>query len=462
MQYAHINALKLNSDIRASFNHHVNQLAVTDTAEFPLAFNVEMPAGTDYKYGNFSFLFRDFSCNGISETDIDISKCVIDGNKLSIALKLNALRIAGRYSINAKEAPYIDMDTAGNLRELEDRDLLAEEAGADSGQPTTPIDPQKQDAYLDNARGQRDRLMDTPNGQTMMGAYNQHNETYNELFNKSAAARKAWYAGGATAQMADDTHGAVLNNDVVNSSSKKYNGNVTYNMNAFTQHLNVVVNTANLDPDFDPYDPNSQPNPDSKYFQASMAALNFSKAVSTTGNTDQQVNELTSEQVHDHVKTSDIDPPASSMDELQNIISQSSGFAGADEAAEKGWVVLNEEQRTMVRRWLFEGTRQKAYERNNISKPIWTGECEAFLANTEAEIEITLEPSGSPAAISDTRLSIPAFEFSIGDAHWSGSAAEVVRERLSQIFFVKSLLYSQVEKGIRSILGLSVTKALGM
>lgn len=113
-----------------------------------------------------------------------------------------------------------------------------------AGDDSDPSSDNKQEIYLAQAREQRARLMDTPNGQKLMGLYNEHNEVYDEAFKNQALLRRHWKAEGATANMADDTHQAIKNNDVVNKKDKKYKNGLGYNANAFTQQLNVAVGTA--------------------------------------------------------------------------------------------------------------------------------------------------------------------------------------------------------------------------
>jgi hypothetical protein len=252
----------------------------------------------------------------------------------------------------------------------------------------------------------------------------------------------------------------VNTNNVVNPKSKTYGKGVTYNGNAFVQQLNLVVNTASTDPKFNPWDPKAKPNPDSKYTKASLAALSFGKAVSTTGNTNKQVTELTSEQVYKQVDKFDQEPPQSSVPELQNVLKQGMSGAGADEANENGWVILDEEQRNMVRLWVHSNIREKANAKKIVSEPLWSGSCHASIRGVEVSLDIMMNPETRELDIKNTSILLPVFEFEITDSTWTGKIAEVVRERLSQIYFVKSLIHQQVEAGLKSLLQVSVLNVL--
>lgn len=449
---------KMDPAIRKALRNERHTLRIKDTAEYPLAFNVEMPEGHPYRNANISFRFDHFIGSGMSNTRIDKDRSFVDGDGIRICLEWKEIKIKAKYAINVREAPLIDLDTAGTLLAFNDqRDLLLT-AGADAGN-APGLQPEEQQAFLDNARKQRTRLMDTPNGQQLMGIYNEHNEVYNEVFVNSEAARTTWQADGATAEMAKDTHAAVQNNGVVNSGSRTYAGGVSYNSNAFVQQLNICVNTANADPDFNPWDPNAKPDPNSKYIKASLAALSFGKAVNTTGNDDKKVTPLKAEDVYTHVNNFAQPAPKTDIGELQNILSQGNNPAGGDEAAEKGWMILDEEQRKMVRRWIHMGIRQKANAKSSPSSPLWEGDCTAFIRNSSVMIDLAYQPGNAKADLKSTRPDLPVFEFEIDDAAWTGTAATIVRERLGRLYFIKSLIASQVAAGIRTIAALAVADA---
>jgi hypothetical protein len=267
----------------------------------------------------------------------------------------------------------------------------------------------------------------------------------------------AWNADGVTALMAKDTHSAVLNNTDVNPTDKTYGGQ-TYNGNAFVQQLNICVNTVNIDPSFDPWDPNSQPDPDSKYIKASLAALSFGKVVNTTGNDGKTVTVLSPDDIYGHVNQFSQAPPTTSMEELQNILAQGSGDAGADEAAENGWIVLDEEQRRMVKRWIHLGVREKANEKSNISKPLWKGGASATIKHTTMVLQLLLQPGASQPVVKEMSVNLPAFELDIDDRGWTGATAGIVRDRLGRLHFVKSLVAEQIISGIKTMAAVAATR----
>lgn len=448
---------QLEQNIQKALTKKKSTFTIKDTDEFPLAFNTEMPKGYEHTNGHISFLFKDFNCSGLENILIDRKKSQKKGNNLHLHLLLDNLNVKGKYEIRSKYAPLVDLDTAGNMLNYGDTSLArVAGAGSGNGSKVTPEDAEK---YLDNAREQRTRLMDKPNGQKIMTSYNEHNEVYNEVFVKSASTRNTWNAQGATAEMAADTNSATdpNGNGVINSKTKEYSGGVTYNTNAFVQQLSISVNTISTDPNFNPWDPNAKPNPNSKYTKASLAALNFGKSVATTGNTDKKVTELTAGQVYDHVDSFSGTPPQTTEAELQNIIQQGMGNGGAEEAAKNDWYILDEEQRKMVRCWIHESVLQQEFDDKNISKPFLDGICSSEIKDVEIEIEMDLNDSKKPPKI---KIQLPVFEFDIDDAHWTGKIATVIRERLAHIYFIKSLIHHQIEAGIKNIVLKSIIPSL--
>ncbi|WP_346882206.1 hypothetical protein [uncultured Algibacter sp.] len=466
--------MKSNNKHWNQLEHHVQKalaerktaFSIKDTNEFPLAFNTKMPNGFGYEKGHISFLFKDFTCSGLDNMQLIKNKSVKKDGKKYIHLCLDNLKVKGHYEIKSKYAPSIDIDTAGSMLNYQD-ESLAKMAGADSADGTK-ITPTEAEGYLDNAREQRTRLMNQPNGQKIMASYNEHNEVYNEVFVKSAATRTTWNAQGATAEMAKHTNDATAskNNDIIiNSNDKLYAGGVTYDSNAFVQKLNIVVNTISTDPKFNPWDPNAKPNPDSKYTKASLAALSFGKAVKTTQKIDKnnpkkitgdEIPEFTSEGVYTYINDFSGTPPEATGAELENIIKQGMSGGGADEAAENNWYILNEEQRKMVRRWIHENALEQEFDKNNISQTFLEGDCYSSIDNVEVQIEIDLE--AKQGTLPNIDVVLPVFEFDIDDSHWTGKIASVLRERLSHIYFIKSLIHHQIEAGIKKIVETEVVK----
>ncbi|AYL96146.1 hypothetical protein [Mucilaginibacter celer] len=448
--------------IYAAVNNQAQQFALKDTAEYPLAFNVDMPTSYAFNNGNLSFKFTDFVCSDLRDVQLISDACVKTGDQVSIRLMLDKITLKGRYTINAKMAHKITMDTAGNMLDFEDERDLLQAAGADSGRKDT-LSADEQRAFAANAQDQEKRLMDTPAGRELMKTYREHNEIYNEVFNTNPAARRSWYANGATAAMARDTDFALKTEGVVvNSPTKTYGvKNTSYNANAILQQLNIFSNTLIADPDFDITDPDSKPDPDSKYYKAAAAALSFGKAVDlNTHNNDKNINPLTANQVYDHVNNSNAMLPPVTVEEVMNVFSQANGKGGADEAEGKGWIVLDEEQRKLVRMWQTEAIQRKAFDPNMAATVLWEGECGAEIINTTVDVELSINEAAQQITIDKTSVSLPTFEFDIDDSSWTGKAAEVIRERVSQLYFIKSLISRQIEQGIQTVINQSVLTAL--
>jgi len=302
--------------------------------------------------------------------------------------------------------------------------------------------------------------MDTPGGRELMKTYNEHNEVYNHVFNVSPAARVSWYANGVTTVMARDTDAALKTNEVINSPTKKYGGK-SYNANAIIQQLNIFSNTLIADPDFDVTDPDAEPNPDSKYFKAAAAALSFGKAVDgNTHNNDKKITPLTSNDVYAHVNGANGMMPVVTVAEVMNVFSQANGTGGADEAESNGWLVLDEQQRKLVQMWQVQAVEQKVLQANSAAVALWEGSCDAEIHNTAIDMELSINPVTKQVTIDKTNISLPAFEFDIDDSSWTGKAAELIRERISQLYFIKSLISRQIEHGIETMINQSVLTAL--
>jgi hypothetical protein len=434
---------------------------LTDTPDFPLAFGVELPDGLRSSRGNVGIRFSDFAIEGITAVCVDPQRSSIEGNRASLSLAWDELRVVGRYTLTAMPVPVITMDTAGSLLDYDDNDVRP--AGAPA---VTPLDPAQQSAMLDQARQQRTRLMDTPNGAQLLNHYNEHNETFNTVFATSQAARAAWAAHGATKDMAIHTHAALDPNDhqttIVNpheTDATFGTQKVSYNQNAFVQQLQITVNTIAADPNFNPFDPNAKPDPNSKFTKAAIAALTFKSAVGQTGNSKSNTHPMTGEQVHGSVKTGS-PPPHATLDELNNVIQQGvqPGGGAAAVAIERNWRVLDEDDRRLVRRHLYATSKERAERAEASPDTLWSGACGARIAGASAQIELEF---GADARVLSSTIELPAFEFELDDSAWSGAAAEIARERLGAVSFIRSLLRERIETGLGEQIA-SAARAAGL
>lgn len=413
-------------------------LPLPDFTEFPLARNVALPDDMPFDLGHVGMAFHQLALG------TDAPARVSDGGD-DVEVAFGRLSLNGVYRLAAKKAMKIDLDTAGTLLDFPEGGPAA---GADDAD-VTPLDPEQNAEMLDQARAQRTKLRETPNGKAMVDTFSEHNEAFNTVFVKNGTLRNLWRAGGATQGMAVDTSDAVKKDSVVNSSTKTYNNgvaDVTYNGNAFVQQINVTL--AAILEEGDPMDPKFEPNPDSPYTKAALAALTFGNAVSQTGNGKSDVTELTASGVYSHVETGAKPAPATS-EQLTNAIAQGisqGGGAAAALAKERDWPVLDEEDRAHVRRVLYEMTREKFERENAHPVAFWSGGCSAVLDGVTARV--TRGASGAPRA----EVTLPAFLVDLDDSRWHGAAAETLRERLRDMYFVRRMLQEGIRAGLRRMI----------
>jgi hypothetical protein len=417
-------------------------ITMGDTPAYPLARTLPMPPDHGYETGALSFRMVDLQLHGMRDIDVERWSREINEDRVRVKLELKSLILQGRYSLEVKPDPIVDLDTAGNLMDLPLEARQPAPAGAEPGEPT--LDSQ-QEEWLDQARDQRTRLNQTPNGQKLMGLYNEHNETYNDVFRNYPALTTVWRAGGATKEMAADTSDAVKNDTVINSPEKRYTGNVTYNGNAFAQQLNVAAACVYADPHFNPM---TGPPPGSKYFAAAKAALAFGKAVnSSTNNRKDSVHEMTPSQVHSTAQQhSGTLPDVSDQEAMMAILSSSIGPGGADENGDAGWIRVDEEDRTRIRFLHDAIMKQKAEDAAIVGQPLFEGECRARIDGVKATIELAMEDGsrGGQVRALSASVELPAFGLDIDDSQWTGEVGRIARQRLERMYFIRSLLHDSI------------------
>ncbi|GAB5447539.1 hypothetical protein [Gymnodinialimonas sp.] len=424
-----------------------NALHLHDFAEFPLSRNVALPEDMPFDLGHVGMAFHQLALG--TDTPVTVRP---DGDEIEV--EFGRLTLSGVYRLAAKKAMKLDMDTAGTLMDFPEDGPAA--GAVDAG--LTPLDPEQNAAMLDQARAQRTKLRETPNGQAMVDVFNEHNEAFNTVFVNNSTLRDLWRAGGATQNMAVDTSDAVKNDTVVNSSEAKYNNgvsNVTYNGNAFVQQINVTLG-AILE-EGDPTDENFEPDPDSPFTKAALAALTFGNAVGATGNDKSEVNELNATGIHTKVQTG-TKPPEASSAQLANAIGQGlaqGGGAAAAEARERNWPVLDEEDRAHVRKVLYLMTREKFERENAHPEALWSGACSAILDGVTARL--SYDSRGALKA----DVTLPAFLVDLDDSRWHGETADVIRERLRDMYFVRRMMQEGIRAGLRRLIEESATTALG-
>ena len=418
-------------------------LKLADTPDFPLAFNADTSDRLKFTNANLSIRFESFAVSGFDDVHLDLSNCKRDGKQTRVSLKWGAMSVSGKYVVSAKEISEIALDTAGSMLNFDDNDDRHIQPGGADG--VTPLDPTTADAMIDQAREQKKRLMDTPNGQKLLEQFNEHNEIYNTVFVASGTARRTWAANGATKDMAVDTHEALPSDKEVNPEGKTYGEDgVTYNQNSFRQQINIVTNSILADPNANLLAP---PDPDSPYTKASLAALTFGHGVEETGNSATKTKPMKGSDVIGAVDKGSA-PKEASVAELQNAMAQ--GMQDGGEAAEfaksKNWRILTEEERQLVRRCHFEAVMRRIEEQEVETATLWAGECHASFEGATATIQMIEEENET--TIRSIQVTLPAFEFDLDDSFWEGQAAEVVRQRLAEISFVRSLLHQRIQSGL--------------
>ncbi len=418
---------------------------IDDTPAYPLARTVPMPEELEFRTGALSFRMHGVVVEGMA------GLAAGSGDRLG-RLGPAHVQISGRYTIEAKPDPVMEIDGGGNLMELPSGAFRPTSAGSDGddGGDLTPT----QEEWLDNARLQRDRLLQTENGTTLVNAYYGHNETFNAAFEPANAAitglTTQWKNGGATTDMAahtnETTHPAAGNEDVpVNDPSIRYvnqdtGAEFTYNGASFVQQL-FLAGVLKLLPDVD----STVTSEDAD--AAAAAMIGFGKKVHQTGNTKDDIHPMTSEDVYAAVEQDSGEVPHVSAEELSQFTAEGPTAAGAALlAADPTALVLDEEERAMIRR-LHETTMRNLAQRADFAgQPLFEGRCGAVISG----VEVTLSPAARPDGriVPEVRAHLPAFQLDIEDEHWSGEAGRVARQRLENVHFIRSLFHDAVARAI--------------
>lgn len=453
----------LETKLNAGLKQEHNPIQLNDTPFYPLAFHTEMPEHVAFDNGHLSFRFRDFALGALNNTVLNTGACRYNGHSLTIAMRLNDVALKGRYEINTKYAGKITLDTGGNMRELEvkyDPRTSGEAGASDNG--VQPLTQAEIDAMVTQARSQRDPIQGTTHGPALMSAYNEHSEAYNTAFVTSANLRTLWSAGGATTQMSRDTHDALNNSTVVNSPDKLYANGFNYNYNAASQQTNVAIalrimaiqarrdgNTAL----------------ETKYNDAAKAAASFNETVNQTGSDGTQPAHLTGPQVYDKLNDTTMNMIQLSDEQFTNMIDQAynedSNEGGADVAAlQNGWRILSGDERRMIREKMFLFQEELTAIKGIQPELLWAGDCHANLKGLEAEVALIYNEQTAAWKVAASQVTLPGFYIEVDDKNWTGKTADIVRERLANMHFVKSLLQNKIQSGIQSMLEKVVLQSL--
>lgn len=425
--------------------------AVPDSPVFPLARTVEMPPGHAYPTGAVGLQWTGLHLEGLADLAV---AAAADGPRWTLTLEGVTLR--GRYRLEAKPDPVLDLDTAGNLMELRREARGPAVAGGGGGAP----DPEAEQ-WLATARQQREALGQTDNGLQLIALYNQHNEVYEEVFRTSPTLPSNWQAGGVTRAMAADTNAAVQAGGTINPPDKDYGGGVTYNSNAFVQQLNVAVETVLSDPNFNPYEPLTQQNLHGKYWAAAKAALSFGKGVSeSTGNTKSRVTAMAAAGVYQAVQSQSSGLPPVTDAEAKGVLGSAMAAgpgAGAPEAP--GWIVIDEDDRRRVRSIVALRAKARAEDGAVRGETLFSGALLAEIGRVEAEVALEVDAASGRARAAGVRVTLPAFALEIDDTDWSGPVAEVARERLTGTFFLRGLLADGIRDRLAAVVGAAAARS---
>lgn len=437
---------RIENELPDLLKKEISNIDIKDTPSFPLALNVPMPEDHELDNADLSFRFHGFSCTNRGK--ISLSRVETDG-KIGFRVCLDHIRVNGQYTVDAKYAPVINLDTGGTLMPYDSEFNRPRPAGAEEG--TGYFDQARKDEFLYQARENRERLMDTENGRAMMSVYNEHKDTYTEIFETSNNVRKTWQQGNTTAEMASHTSEAIKKANETKMSinpppeEKKFGEGfykMGYNNNAFVQQVTIasaciakakqVVGRAVGDEA-----------PDNKYSRAAMAVLDFKQAIGDqTGNTQEKTKPMTGTNVFDTVRSAKDSMPKMTLHQLNNIHSQAGG-KGVDEARENGLYILTESERRLMNIIMVRCYADFCELDDIVPVQLWQGVCEADILGAE----ISIIPAGEAFHVT---VDLPVFDFEINDSQWQGKTAEIVRERFHHMYFIRSLMHERISGSIKS------------
>lgn len=445
-KHKNINWQSLEAAIINGVKNGQDQVSLKDTPFYPLAFHTEIPQSAGFDNGHISFRFHDFNISGLHTLELKSEFCKTDENKLHVALRWQDISLKAKYEVKASYADRINMDTAGNMQEL-DASYAKAAGSADNG--VTPLSPTEIDTMVKQARDQKDPVSATHHGPTLMSSYYQNNESYNTVFVTSSRLRALWSNGGVTTQMSRDTSSALSNNSVINNNT--YSNGSNYNQNAFQQQVNVSIALYALANTYPSGSPEYQ-----KYMAAATDSASFSTNVQTLGNSSSNIPPMTGTDVYSTLNDKSQTPQYMSSDEFINNMNQASGdestSAGAgEEATRKGWKVLSEPERRNIRERMFLFREELMADKNTHFDLLWSGDCHAELNGAEATMVFTYNEEKAAWKVSESDVKFPAFAVEVDDTMWTGKVADIVRERLSSMHFVKSLLQNKIQSGIQKV-----------
>jgi hypothetical protein len=297
------------------------------------------------------------------------------------------------------------------------------------------------DEWIENAHKQRERLLNTENGQEMIITYGTYNNEFNDVFDKCPFFVKTKWddKGGVTSAMCADTHSSVKQGDkFVNDKTYSVTGDngdtntSTYNSNAYARAYALAASLINL--------AKLYPEKKDKYNAASEAITNFDKAVGTTKNSDKETTPMTAGDIYGVVEsdksrdavassTGCMDPMSVVDEYYKNRISEIKNGADPVSLGEDKYGI--EDFYIAMLEW-------------NAENPQSQGKC-LSPANCKAVITGVKLDRGSADLTSD-QIVIPEFDFDIDDSLWSDEIKSAVSEFLSSSKFIRTRLTSEVQE----------------
>lgn len=427
-------------------------LHLPDTPGYPLARGVEMPAALGYPTGALSFRL------GALRLDAEGAPQILRHSGDHLVHRIPALLLTARYALDARPDDIRALDTAGSLRPL----------SAEAMRPTIPagargIEPDHPDddtvgRWTDRADAHRTRLMKTENGRQLLIQYGEHNESYYDIFDGtssvSANLRKKWAEKGVTRRMSQQTYDTTDPGDAgggrqaVNDWTDPQEG-TAYNAHAWLQRTTVqTALTTEASRLRKKGDPEHVAKADA-FVAASKATEGFSKVIQNdTGNNDTQTTHMTQDDVYTAVDDHSGELPDVTEAELARYDGLAAHTATADAAHRTEepphWIALPPEHRALIHEFGAAAYHDQAREAPPATDTLHTGDCTARLA--DVRVTTRLAPDGTPA---DVTVELPDLALHIDDAHWTGPAADVARERLTAMRFVHTLLKDRITETVR-------------
>lgn len=427
------------------------EFKLADTPLYPLAFQVPMPENFPFACGQVSFGFHDFSLTGLDEVEVK------EYSPTRLRLGFPSLGLRGCYDLQAKHTPKTEFDFGGNMMPLESNG--AREAGADPAPPTYDAPDQTEvDSWTTNARTQKPKVANTKHGPNLLTSYNEHNDSYNDVFILNPGLQKTWSAGNVTAQMSRDTHSAVQDDNKINANEyvdQSMGGvKLTYNTLAIMRQAALAAGCYYVAE-------NKLTGQRAKDMHAAGAASLTFKSTLENNLGGESIDIMTPAEVYATLNKEDHTPaPKMSVPQFRNTIEQGSsqdgGKGATEEALKNGWPVLSEEERALIRKYMYDFHLEDARVREEVPHTLWSGPCSADLNKTEITLTFSTDEDGKQQTVSGTEVFLPAFLFDIDDSQWQQPTAEAVRDGLNNLQFVRSLIQKKLEADLGKIVSAAV------